>query len=157
MKNPPNTGLFRLIWPPGESGHRQTKEGYPALMVIVEHIRFFWVAVRTKNAQSSKWFAAGYICTLQQAPTSSIPPKTFYFWNRVPFHFFGLKKPKSGPKSTLFVFQKLNHFQWSASRGFWTKIWEVLFLYFLYFLFWNLLKLLIFLKKRIWFPLELLL
>ena len=99
--------------------HPKPKTGYPAHAAEVEHIPFFWDAPRTKNAQSSKCSGEGYICTLQQVPTSTTRPNTFHFWNRVPFHFFGPKKPKSRPPSTLFDFQKLNNFQWSFSRGFW--------------------------------------
>jgi hypothetical protein len=30
VKNPPNTGLFRLIWPPGSRTTPKSKSGYPA-------------------------------------------------------------------------------------------------------------------------------
>ena len=39
---------------PGESGAPQTKNGVPPHAAEVEHIPFFWDAVRTENAQSSK-------------------------------------------------------------------------------------------------------
>ena len=152
MKNPPNAGLFRLIWPPGGgSDAPKTKIGVPRAIGWGRAHSILLRRLRTKNAQSSKWFEAGYICTLQQVPTSTTPPNTFHFWNRVPFHFFGPKKPKSRPQSTLFNFQKLNLFQWSSSKDLWAKIWKF---FFLSSNFWNILKFLIFLKKRIWFPLS---
>ena len=114
----PMPGCPGLYGPRRSRTHPKPKTVYPASAAEVEHIPFFWDAARTKNAQSSKWFAAGYICTLQQVPTSTTPPKTFHFWNRVPFHFFGPKKPESRSQSNLLEFQKLNHFQWSFSRGF---------------------------------------
>ena len=113
--------------PGGGSDAPKPKTGYPPPAAEVEHIPFFWDAPRTKNAQSSKCSGEGYICTLQQVPTSSTHPKTFHFWNRVPFHFFGPKIPKSRPESTLFEFHKLKYFQLSSSRGLWALIWEVFF------------------------------
>ena len=86
-----------LYGPRGSRTHPKPKTGYPAPAAEVEHIPFSWCAVRTKNAQIFKWFAEGYICTLQQVPTSTTPPNTFHFWNRVQFHFFGPKVPKSRP------------------------------------------------------------
>ena len=92
-----------LYGPRGSRTHPKPKSGYPSGAAEVEHIQFFWDAARTENAQSSKRFIHGWVCKLQQLPTSTTRPKTFHFWNRVPFHFFGPKKPKSRPQSTFSI------------------------------------------------------
>ena len=49
--------------------------------------------------------------------TSTTRPNSFHFWSRVPFHFYGPKKPNKRSPSTLSVSQKPNYFQWSSSRA----------------------------------------
>ena len=150
MKNPPNAGLFRLIWPPEGSDAPKPKTGYPAYIAEVEHIPFFWDAARTKNAQSSKCSGEGYICTLQQVPTSTTRPKTFHFWNRVPFHFLGQKSQKEDLKVPFSISKNSFNFNDLLARASEHKS-----EFFFVFKFSKKLKFLIFLKKRIWFPLEL--
>ena len=152
MKNPPNAGLFRLIWPPEGSDAPQTKNGIPPPhAAIVEHIPFFWVAARTENAQSSKWFGASYNCTLQQFPPRRHVQKLFIFEIEFRFTFLDhkilkvdLKVPFSNSKNSMIFNDLLVGIICINLKSF-----------FLSSNFWNILKFSIFLKKRIWFPLEL--
>ena len=105
MKNPPNAGLIRLIWPPGESDAPQTKIGVPRRIGWGRAHSILLRPCKNRNAQSSKWFGLGWICMLLQVPTSTTRPNTFHFWNRVPFHFFWPKKPKVDLKAP-FSFSK---------------------------------------------------
>ena len=159
MKNPPNAGLFRLIWPPEGSDQPQTKNGIPLF--------FGWgrahsiLLRRRKNRKCSELKMLGGRLYLHATTGSHLidKSKNFSFLKSSSVSLFWAKKPKSRPQSTLFEFQKLNNFQWSFSRGGASEHkFEKIFFYFYLFLssnFWNILKFLIFLKKRIWFPLEL--
>ena len=151
MKNPPNADLFQLIWPTGESDHPQTKISIP--------LEIGWgrahsiILIRRKNQKCSELKMICGRLYLHATTGSHLvdTSKNFSFLKSSSVSLFWPKKPKSRPQSTLFVFQKLNNFQWSYMMGLWAWILEV------YFSsnFWKIFEIFIFWKKRIWFSLEL--
>ena len=86
--------MFRLIWPPGESDHLHPQTGVPTWIGWGRAHSILLTRRKNQNAQSSKWFAEGWVCILQQVPIVTTPQKTFNPRNRVPFHFFGPKNQK---------------------------------------------------------------
>ena len=80
---------------PGGVGRTpKPKTGYPDQAAEVEHIPFFWDAARTENAQCSKWFPPGWVCTLQQVPPRRHLQKLFIFEIEFRFTFLGQKSQK---------------------------------------------------------------
>ena len=107
-----------LYGPRGSRTHPKPKTGYPSYIAEVEHIPFFETPQEPKMLRALNVWPLDRFARYNRSHLDDTS-KNFSFLKSSSVSLFWANNPKSGSQSTLFVFQKLNHFQWSSSRGFW--------------------------------------